>query len=269
MAKWGTNVETFRFSRRAGNMRAANVCGGPVAQNEQPVVRAHDISYSKRSYRSFEFASFSVGAGEVLAVLSSSHAPARDLLLAIAGLVRPTSGTLVVAGTDLTAARTLPFGLGTRLSRTTAGLGVFEHVAPVQSVCTVEEAVAREMRLRSPRGGTSDALPLLAAMGVATRAGEQVSRLDPASRARLSAALALAGEPRVALIDLTDPFVSGLSANDACELMACLRAYASEYALAVVVATGEERVTHAASSALLLDEPAPLEMDSSADEVMA
>ena len=130
-----------------------------MAQNEQPVVRAHDISYSKRSYRSFEFASFSVGAGEVLAVLSSSHAPARDLLLAIAGLVRPTSGTLVVAGTDLTAARTLPFGLGTRLSRTTAGLGVFEHVAPVQSVCTVEEAVAREMRLCNPRGGTSDALP--------------------------------------------------------------------------------------------------------------
>lgn len=240
-----------------------------MAQNEQPVVRAHDISYSKRSYRSFEFASFSVGAGEVLAVLSSSHTAARDLLLAIAGLVRPTSGVLVVAGTELTAARTLSFGRGTRLPRTAVGLGVFECIAPVQSVCTVEEAVAREMRLRSSRGGASDALPLLAAMGVATRAGEQVSRLDPASRARLSAALALAGEPRVALIDLTDPFVSGLSANDACELVACLRACASEHALAVVVATGEEHAAHAASGALSLDEPAPQDIDTSADEVMA
>lgn len=240
-----------------------------MAQNEQPVVCAHDISYSKRSYRSFEFASFSVGSGEVLAVLSSSHAAARDLLLAIAGLVRPTSGSLIVAGSELTAAHALPFGAGARLSRVAVGLGVFERIAPVQSVCTVEEVVAREMRLRSSRGSAPDALPLLAQTGVATRAGEQVSRLDPASRARLSAALALAGEPRVALIDLTDPFVSGLSANDACELMASLRSFASEHALAVVVATGEERAAQAAMGVLSLDEPAPLEMDSSADEVMA
>ncbi len=240
-----------------------------MAQNEQPVVRAHDISYSKRSYRSFEFASFSVGSGEVLAVLSSSHAAARDLLLAVAGLVRPTSGSLVVAGSELTAARALPFGDGARLPRAAAGLGVFERIAPVQGACTVEEVVAREMRLRGSRGSAPDALPLLAQTGIATRAGEQVSRLDPASRARLSAALALAGEPRVALIDLTDPFVSGLSANDACELMASLRAYASEHALAVVVATGEQRAAQAATGILSLDEPAPLEMDSSADEVMA
>lgn len=238
-----------------------------MAQEDTIVARAHDISYVKHSYRSFEFVSFEARAGEVLALLGSSHGALRDVLLAVAGLVRPTAGSLEVLGQKIpcSSAR-LDLSRVFKSRRMQVGLGVFERVAPVQDTPTVEELVLREMHLRGCEG---DALPLLAAMGVATQAGEQVARLEPGARARLSAALALAGDPRLAVIDLTDPFVNGLSSDGACELMEDLRSYAEEHRLAVVIATSEVRCARAASGAVPLDISAEELLSSSSSEVVA
>lgn len=238
-----------------------------MAQEERIVAQARDISYVKRSYRSFEFVSFEARAGEVLALFGSSHSALRDVLLAVAGLVRPTSGSLEVLGQEISgsSAGLAPFH-ALRPRRVRAGLGIFDRVAPVQDTLSVEGLVLREMRMRGCEG---DALPLLAAMGAATQAGELASRLEPAARARLSAALALVGDPRLAVIDLTDPFVNGLSADAACELMEDLRAYAEEHQLAVVVATSEVRCARAASKAVSLDISAEELLSSSSSEVVA
>ncbi|WP_288736888.1 hypothetical protein [uncultured Enorma sp.] len=218
-----------------------------MAQDDGIVVRAHDISYVRHTYRSFEFASFEARAGEVLALLSSTHEAARDALLAVAGLVRPTSGSLEVLGAAL------PARGGLRASGAVSarvGLGVFERVAPVEEGLTVEELAAQEARLHR---AAPDVLPLLAAVGAATHAGDPVRRLGSEPRARLSAALALAAGARLALIDLTDPFVNGLSAESSRALMADLRRYAAEHGVAAIVATGEVTCARAADAACALD----------------
>lgn len=248
-------------------------------------------------------------------LLSTEHASARDVLLAVAGLVRPTSGSLVVCGTELAggapasglAALRRAFAPRERLSRAQVGLGVFERVAEVSGAWTVEEAVAREARLRAHRGGAArvrgaagtngssragyaadlaagvaehtaafspecepaadaagkrdakqspfgagsrayDVLPFLAALGLATASEQEIDRLNPAQRARLSAALALAGAPRVAVIDLTDPFVTGLSAADASMLVEDARSVAARMGTAVLVATSEPACACAAEA---------------------
>ena len=232
-------------------------------------------------------------------LLSTEHASARDVLLAVAGLVRPTSGSLVVCGAELAggapasglAALRRAFAPRERLPRAQVGLGVFERVAEVSGAWTVEEAVAREARLRAHRGDSasmrgaadangssracdaaehaaasspecepaadamgkrdakqnpfgagsraSDVLPFLAALGLATASEQEIDRLNPAQRARLSAALALAGAPRVAVIDLTDPFVTGLSVADASMLVEDVCSFAVRMGTAVLVATSE------------------------------
>lgn len=265
-------------------------------------------------------------------LLSTDHAPARDVLLAVAGLVRPTSGSLVVCGVELAggapasglAALRRAFAPRERLPRAQVGLGVFERVAEVSGAWTVEEAVAREARLRAHRGGAarvrdaagtngssragyaadlaagvaehaaafspecepaadaagkrdakqspfgagsraSDVLPFLAALGLATASEQEIDRLSPAQRARLSAALALAGAPRVAVIDLTDPFVTGLSAADASMLVEDVRSAAVRMGMAVLVATSEPACACAAEafgcSACALDIPAAEALD--------
>lgn len=250
-------------------------------------------------------------------LLSTEHAPARDVLLAVAGLVRPTSGSLVVCGAELAggapasglAALRRAFAPRERLPRAHVGLGVFERVAEVSGAWTVEEAVAREARLRAHRGGAarvrgaagtngsscagdaadlaagvtedgaehaaacspecepaadatgkrdakqspfgagsraSDVLPFLAALGLATASEQEIDRLNPAQRARLSAALALAGAPRVAVIDLTDPFVAGLSVADARALVADVWARGERQGTATLIAMSDPACAHAA-----------------------
>ena len=56
---------------------------------------------------------------------------------------------------------------------------------------------------------------------------------------RRAAALALAGAPRVAVIDLTDPFVTGLSATDASMLVEDVCSVAVRMGTAVLVATSD------------------------------
>lgn len=269
-------------------------------------------------------------------LLSTEHAPARDVLLAVTGLVKPTSGSLVVCGVELAggapasglAALRRALAPRGRLPRAQVGLGVFERVAEVSGAWTVEEAVAREARLRAHRGGAarvrdavgtngsscagdaadlaagvaagvaehaaafspecepaadaagkrdagqspfgagsraSDALPFLAALGLATASEQEIGRLSPAQRARFSAALALAGAPRVAVVDLTDPFVTGLSAADASMLVEDVCSVAVRMGTAVLVATNEPACACAAEafgcSACALDIPAAEALD--------
>lgn len=269
-------------------------------------------------------------------LLSTDHAPARDVLLAVTGLVKPTSGSLVVCGVELAggapasglAALRRAFAPRERLPRARVGLGVFERVAEVSGAWTVEEAVAREARLRAHRGGAarvrdaadangsshagdavdlaagvaegvaehtaafspecepavdaagkrdakqspfgagsraSDVLPFLAALGLATASEQEINRLNPAQRARFSAALALVGAPHVAVIDLTDPFVTGLSAADASMLVEDVCSVAVRMGTAVLVATSEPACACAAEafgcSACALDIPAAEALD--------
>lgn len=209
----------------------------------QALIVANDACYRARGYRSFEFASFSAFPGEVVVLFGADRAQARDLALACAGLVRPTEGSLVVAGADI--------ARGSRPPRGAAGAGVFCGLLDVDGVLTVEEVVRREAGLR--RGPASDTLDYLAEFGLATHAEQGVDALGPAARARLSGALACSGGVRVAALDLNDPFCDGLSADDAAAAVSCLRRFAQSHAACVVVAAREVAAARAADFAVALD----------------
>lgn len=231
--------------------------------SEDIVAAACDASYAVSGYRSFEYASFEARRARTCALLNAEAAPARDLLLAIAGLVRPVSGSLTVAGTELAASRTAEgWGLRARraapLPRGTVGIGIFSGIADISGSSTVEEAVAREMRLRGPRGeGTrrsgGDVLDYLAAFGIATEASRRADKLASLNRARLSAALACVGAPQVAVVDLADPFIGALTRDEAVALVGELGAAARAFGCALVLATPEPAAARAADAAFALD----------------
>lgn len=204
------------------------------------VVVARDASYAPQGYRSFEFASLSACRGEVLAAVSRGQASGRDLLLAVAGLVRPTAGSLAVAGVELAApVSNRRFRPSERPQRGTVGIGVVTGLLDVDERQTVEEAVRREAGLRGGAADEDAVLDLLAELGLATHVDQRLYQLEPAARLRLTLALACAGGVQVAACDLDDPFVGGASADEARSAIGAVREFALRHGTCVIVATHE------------------------------
>lgn len=214
-----------------------------------PAVVARDASYAATGYRSFEFASFEAFVGEVVALVSTDVAAARDLALACAGLVRPTSGSLVVDGVEL--ARRPRRLHRASLPRGLAGVGVFSGLFDIDAALTVEQVVRRELELRCDRG--TDALEYLSQFGLATHAGRYVSDLEPAARVRLSCALACAGGVRVAVLNADDRFCDGASVADVRAALKLLRQVCAKRGACALVATGEPALADACDGVCPLD----------------
>jgi branched-chain amino acid transport system ATP-binding protein len=103
----------------------------------------------------------SVEPGKVLAVLGPNGAGKTTLVRVISGLLRPTQGRVIIAGTDVTGVR------GDALAR--AGLCVIQEGRGIFPRLTVEE----HLRLAMPRRGGSQLL---------TRVYEQFPRLQERQR---------------------------------------------------------------------------------------
>lgn len=232
------------------------------------VVTARDASYVRADYRSFEFVGFEARAGEVTALLGADDHAGRDLLLAIAGMVRPTAGSLAVMGVELAVPapvgstlapftrvrRALSSRTSARLPRGAVGVGVVSGLLDVDMAAAVEDVIARQVSLMA-RGGhaSGDVLDFLGSVGLATVADASVESLAAPHRARLSAALALAGGPAVAVIDLADPFCAGLSAADGAKLVRDLRVVSRATGAAVIVFTADAAIAQAADASFPLD----------------
>ena len=212
---------------------------------EAPAVAARDVSYTHRGYRSFEFATFDAAYGCCTALLAHEHACERDLLLAIAGAVAPSAGSLVVAGEERAARRRAQLR-----RRCSVGMGVLHGVLDQDLGQTVEEAVAHALRLSRTE---TDPLEHLARFEIATFAAQRIGQIPAAARARLSCALALAAPCDIAVVDLADPFVAGLSVSEGEMLVRLLAALARKDGTAIIVGTTEPALARAADAAFALD----------------
>ena len=143
-----------------------------------------------------------VDPGERLAVVGPNGAGKTTLLDAIGGLVRLSAGRITLGGADLSGLA--PEAVARHgVARTFQSARLFPHL-------TVSENVRCGRRL--------DAAPWLEAVGLASRRRELALALTPGESRRLELARALAGNPRLLLLD--EP-CGGLTAAES-EAMAAL-----------------------------------------------
>ncbi|HML54601.1 MAG TPA: ABC transporter ATP-binding protein [Solidesulfovibrio magneticus] len=139
---------------------------------------------------------FAAAAGEVAAVMGPSGAGKTTLLMLMAGLLAPTSGTVTVAGHDLT---TMGEDGLARFRRDNVGI-VFQafHLVPAM---TALENVALPLEFAGRADAFDQAAKALDAVGLSQRRGHFPAELSGGEQQRVALARALAPRPRLLLAD--------------------------------------------------------------------
>ena len=137
-----------------------------------------------------------IGAGEFVAIVGPSGSGKSTLLGLIAGLDRPTGGSIKLAGEEIT-------GLGedalARLRGRTLGF-VFQSFQLIPTL-TAEENVAVPLELRGAGEARARARALLASVGLEGRGHHLPGQLSGGEQQRVALARAFVGEPPILLAD--------------------------------------------------------------------
>lgn len=209
---------------------------GPMSDT-QPAVQLDHVSrhyqMGETSVRAVDDVSFSIPAGEFLALLGSSGSGKSTLLNLIAGLDRPTSGTIRANGWDLAALPSLELA---RYRRNTIGM-IFQSFNLLPRM-TLEENVELPLRLAEVdrRERAQRVKEALERVKLTHRVGHRPAELSGGEQQRVAIARALVNRPKILLAD--EP-TGNLDSATGETILGLLRELQAQLAMTIVMVTHE------------------------------
>ncbi|BCB80764.1 ABC transporter ATP-binding protein [Phytohabitans flavus] len=190
--------------------------------------------------------SFTAGKGELVAIRGRSGAGKTTLLNLIGGLDRPTSGTVHVAGHDVTAAGEQELLL---LRRGTIGF-VFQSFGLIP-ILSAAENVGVPLRLAKvpPAEREERVAMLLEMVGLGAHAAQRPYELSGGQQQRVAVARALANDPQLLIAD--EP-TGQLDSETGRSIMDLLRALVRARGMTALVATHDASLIDMADRVLML-----------------
>ena len=186
--------------------------------------------------------------GELVALVGPSGSGKTTLLHLAAGLERPTSGSVAIAGQDL----------GVLSDREMAGLRahrvgvVFQQFFLLEALSAVENVATGLLYQAMAAARRRDiAMTVLDLVGLAHRAGHRPGQLSGGEQQRVAIARALAGRPQVLLAD--EP-TGQLDSETAKQIMRLLRTVVQSEGVTALVATHDPGLIDIADSVLVLED---------------
>jgi len=173
-----------------------------------PLLEARNLERRFGAARALAGVSLSVFPGECHLVTGPNGAGKTTLLRLLAGLARPSAGSVSVEGEPLA---------GQPLAR--RGIGLLSHQSQLYGDLTAIENLEFAARLYGVPDPGKTAREGLAAVGLGTRGGDPVRSLSRGMVQRVAIARALLHRPRVLLLD--EPF-SGLDVQSSEQTLALL-----------------------------------------------
>ena len=165
--------------------------------------------------------SLSVATGEAVAVLGPSGSGKSTLLNLVAGLDRPTAGTVTVGGTRID---TLGEAASAKYRRATIGL-IFQFFNLLDDLTVLENVALPAQLAGFGRGQTTRrATELLGVLGIERHAGAYPGRLSGGERQRVAVARALMNQPALLLADEPTGALDTASGADVRRLLTDLHA---------------------------------------------
>jgi putative ABC transport system ATP-binding protein len=188
--------------------------------------------------------SLDVPAGQLVAVMGPSGSGKSTLMHLLAGLDKPTGGTVTIAGTEISQ---LDDAHLTRLRRDHIGF-VFQFFN-LLPMLTAEENVLLPETIAGQRPDRQWVNDLLDRTGIADRRTHRPSELSGGQQQRVAIARALVTRPTIVLAD--EP-TGNLDSQTGGEILDLLRRSADDYGQTIVMVTHEARAAAIADRILFL-----------------
>jgi putative ABC transport system ATP-binding protein len=204
--------------------------------------------------------SLEIESGQLTAVMGPSGSGKSTLMHLLAGLDRPTSGSVLVAGLPITQ---LDDRALTLLRRRHIGF-VFQFFN-LLPMLTAEENIRLPLSVAGERVDRGWFAELVDKVGLADRLGHRPAELSGGQQQRVAVARALVSRPTVLFAD--EP-TGNLDTRASAEILALLRTASSEYAQTVVMVTHDpraaaiaDRILYALDGRIVLDRRGQSEAD--------
>ena len=219
-----------------------------VPVGAETVVEARDLT---RRYGEGETAvdalrgvSLDVQAGQLVAVMGPSGSGKSTLMHILAGLDKPTSGTVEIAGTEITS---LPDAKLTRIRRDHIGF-VFQFFN-LLPMLTAEENVLLPLSIAGEKPDRAWLNQLLEKTGLTPRRAHRPSELSGGEQQRVAISRALITRPTILFAD--EP-TGNLDSRTGGEILALIRDSVDAYGQTTVMVTHEARAAAIADRILFL-----------------
>jgi len=185
-----------------------------------------------------DHATLTLGAHEMVALIGPSGSGKTTLCSIAGGLLSSTSGTVEVAGQDITGYNAKQLAA---FRRDTVGF-VFQAVNLVPFLTARENLlVVDELGHRTGRAARDRADQLLEELGLADRAKNMPNQLSGGQRQRVAIGRALMNQPKLVLFD--EP-TSALDSKLGDQVMELIRSEMKDRGTAAVIVTHDDRITH-------------------------
>lgn len=186
--------------------------------------------------------------GEITMLVGPSGCGKTTLLSVIAGILKPTSGSVVALGTELTA---LNSWRRTAFRRKNVGF-VFQQFNLLPALTAAENAsVPLVIQGYSKRAAVADAKELLTKIGMGQRLNNLPGNLSGGQQQRVAIARALVHHPHLLVCD--EP-TSALDAKTGHTILELLRSIAIEGDRAVIIVTHDSRIFEFADTLARMDD---------------
>ena len=162
-----------------------------------PVVSITDLNKSFGSNHVLRGIDLEVLQGEVVCIIGPSGSGKSTLLRCVNMLEKPTGGTIVVLGRDLTDIDCDLDEARTKIGMVFQQFNLFPHMTVLDNVCVAQRKVLK----RKDDESRSSALALLARVGLSEKADAYPAQLSGGQQQRVAIARALAMNPDVMLFD--------------------------------------------------------------------
>jgi putative ABC transport system ATP-binding protein len=187
--------------------------------------------------------SLKVEAGEMVALYGPSGSGKTTLLLMIATLLKPTSGTVLIGGRDVSS---LSEREASHFRLSELGF-IRQNFDLLPGVSAIDNAVLKLLGTMRWRAARREIAPLLERLGLGKRLEHRAETLSMGERQRVMIARALSTEPRLLLAD--EP-TGSLDTKRGREVLELLRELCRERQVAIVLVSHDPMAAHYADRVL-------------------
>ena len=216
------------------------ITGGPAAREQPiaacalpPIFRVESLAKQFGGVQALGGVSLAVAPGEFRAIIGPNGAGKSTFFNTITGLHRPDAGDVYYAGTKITGTppdALVRLGMG-RTFQITSIFRDMSVLANLQVALFAQRRVTWRMWAVAKDEGHERAAALLARVGLSGTESRIAGTLAHGDQKRLELAIALAGEPKILLLD--EP-TAGMAAQERLAAIRLVREIASEFALTVI-----------------------------------